>query len=183
MIEKGKDVSFLVSNRAGKKGESPECFDGMVRERNRRGRIRDLRQSLPASGLRQMSGEIGDREVEPAINAWDLLVTRLKARERNRRASASLSPVLSHFLAPHGKLYQRLLTLEQVLGSIPPPITVQEHPGPHEHQHGSPSEEWPQVVHRVREHHEPLRQVAADYGVSHETIRRVLRTSRNHRAG
>jgi hypothetical protein len=28
-----------------------------------------------------------------------------------------------------------------------------------------------------------LRQVAADYGVSHETIRRILRTSRNYRAG
>jgi len=27
--------------------------------------------------------------------------------------------VLIHFLAPHGKLYQRLLALEQLLGSIP----------------------------------------------------------------
>jgi len=24
-----------------------------------------------------------------------------------------------HFVAPHGKLYQKLLTLEQLLGSIP----------------------------------------------------------------
>src|SRR6266568_610476 len=106
-----------------------------------------------------------------------------RGTDRNRRASASLSPVLIHFLAPHGKLYQRLFTLEQVLGSIPPLISEQQHPGPREPQHSIPSEEWPQVVRRVREHHEPLRQVAADYGVSHETVRRILRTSRNHRAG
>jgi Bacterial regulatory proteins, gntR family len=54
-------------------------------------------------------------------------------------------------------------------------ITVQEHRGPREPQHGIPSEEWPQVVRRVLEHHEPLRQVAADYEVSRETIRRILR--------
>ncbi|HLQ30896.1 MAG TPA: hypothetical protein VK140_16800 [Ktedonobacteraceae bacterium] len=46
---------------------------------------------------------------------------------RNRRASASLSPVLIHFLAPHGKLYQRLLALEQLLGSIPPITIAQRH--------------------------------------------------------
>jgi len=39
------------------------------------------------------------------------------------------------------------------------------------------------VVRRVIEHHESLRRVAAEYGVSHETVRRILRTSRNHRAG
>jgi len=30
--------------------------------------------------------------------------------------------VLVHFLEPHGKLYQRLHLLEQLLGSIPPII-------------------------------------------------------------
>ena len=38
----------------------------------------------------------------------------------NRRASASLSPVLVHFAAPQGKLYQRLLTLEPLFERIPP---------------------------------------------------------------
>ena len=91
--------------------------------------------------------------------------------------------MLFHFVAPHGKLYHRLLALEHLLGSIPPLPTAQEHPGPREPHHSIPPEEWPDVVCRVREHHEPLRQVAADYGVSHETIRRLLRTSPNHRAG
>src|SRR5437588_2327069 len=88
-----------------------------------------------------------------------------------------------HFVTPHGKLFQRLLALEQLLGSIPPLLTSQQYAGPREPHYGIPPEEWPNVVRRVIEHQESLRQIAADYGVSHETIRRVLRTSRNHRAG
>jgi hypothetical protein len=91
--------------------------------------------------------------------------------------------VLIHFIAPHGKLYQRLLALEQLLGSIPPFLTAQEHPGPREPKHGIPTEEWPKVMRRVSENHEPLRQVAADYGVSYETIRRLLRAFRKKKAG
>jgi hypothetical protein len=90
--------------------------------------------------------------------------------------------VLIHFVAPHGKLLQRLLALEQLLGSLPPLLTSQQYAGPREPHHGIPPEEWPNVVHRVIEHHESLRQVAADYGVSHETIRRLLRAFRNYRA-
>ena len=37
-----------------------------------------------------------------------------------------------------------------------------------------PLELWPTVVHRVVEQKEPLRTVAAAYGVSHETIRRIM---------
>lgn len=102
---------------------------------------------------------------------------------RNRRASNSLSPVLIHFVAPHGKLLQRLLALEQLLGSLPPIVSAQQHPGPLESHHGIPAEEWPNVVRRFREQHESLRQIAAEYGVSHETIRRVLRISDKERAG
>ena len=91
--------------------------------------------------------------------------------------------MLIHFVAPHGKLSQRLLALEQLLGSIPPLLTSQQYAGPREPQYGIPMEEWPNVVRRVMENHESLRQVAAAYGVSHETVRRILRTSRNHRAG
>jgi Sigma-70, region 4 len=47
----------------------------------------------------------------------------------------------------------------------------------------SNSEEWPNVVRQIREHHESLRQVAADYGVSRETIRRLLRTTGKRSAG
>jgi hypothetical protein len=36
---------------------------------------------------------------------------------------------------------------------------------------------------RVHEYHESLRQVATDYGVSRETVRRLLRTSGEKRAG
>ena len=91
--------------------------------------------------------------------------------------------MLIHFVAPHGKLLQRLLALEQLLGSLPPLVTSQQYTGPRDPHYSIPPEEWPNVVRRVSEHHESLRQVAADYGVSHETIRRILRTSRTHRAG
>ena len=85
--------------------------------------------------------------------------------------------MLIHFVAPHGKLLQRLL------GSIPPLLPSQHHAGPREPRYGIPPEEWPNVVRRVVENYESLRQVAVDYGVSHETVRRILRTSRKHRAG
>jgi hypothetical protein len=90
--------------------------------------------------------------------------------------------VLIHFVAPHGKLLQRLLALEQLLGSLPPFLPLQQNAGPRKPHYGIPPEEWPNVIRRVMENHESLRQVAIDYGVSHETIRRILRTSRNHRA-
>jgi Zn-dependent peptidase ImmA (M78 family) len=35
------------------------------------------------------------------------------------------------------------------------------------------------VIHRVVEQKEPLRTVAAAYGVSHETIRRLMRAATN----
>ena len=91
--------------------------------------------------------------------------------------------MLIHFVAPHGKLLQRLLALEQLIGSLPPLLTSQQYAGPREPHYGIPPEERPHVVRRVVEHHESLRQVATDYGVSHETIRRILRTCRNDRAG
>jgi hypothetical protein len=106
-----------------------------------------------------------------------------KYSNRNRRASNALSPVLIHFVAPHGKLLHRLLALEQLLGSLPPLLPSPQHAGPREPHYGIPTEEWPNVVRRVMEHHESLRQVAAAYDVSHETVRRILRSSRNHRAG
>jgi hypothetical protein len=87
--------------------------------------------------------------------------TNVQIVDRNRRASNALSQVFIHFVAPHGKLLQRLLALEQLLGSLPSLVTPQQHAGPREPHYGIPLEEWPNVVRRVVEHHEPLRQVAA----------------------
>ncbi|HEY6410240.1 MAG TPA: hypothetical protein VIY29_22525 [Ktedonobacteraceae bacterium] len=54
-------------------------------------------------------------------------------------------------------------------------------PGPKQLSYGIPTSEWPTVVQRVVEQKEPLRSVAADFGVSHETIRRLLlRVQRQH---
>jgi hypothetical protein len=46
--------------------------------------------------------------------------------------------------------------------------------------YGILSSEWPNVLQRVLENQEPLRTVAADYGVSHETIRRLIRSSQKN---
>ena len=91
--------------------------------------------------------------------------------------SNALSPILYLFLAPSGKLYlkvQHLLSEDDLFhGSIPRLLkhrrTGQKHPN-----YGVPAELWPTIVHRVVEQKEPLRTLAAAYGVSHETIRRIM---------
>ena len=107
-------------------------------------------------------------------------------RQRNRRATATLSPVLIHFHSPSSFLYQKLQQLlqqDQTRGSnlLLPPIT-NRHPGPAKPRYEIPSEEWPTVLRRVVENQEPLRKVADDYGVSHETVRRVVRAVSKQRA-
>ncbi|HYU73877.1 MAG TPA: hypothetical protein VEL31_14445, partial [Ktedonobacteraceae bacterium] len=100
---------------------------------------------------------------------------------RNRRATATLSPVLIHFHSPSSYLYQKLQRLlEQVSSTAPHALlpTTKRHPGPKQPRHGIPSEEWPTVLRRVVENQEPLRKVADDYGVSYETIRRTVLAAR-----
>jgi hypothetical protein len=91
--------------------------------------------------------------------------------------SSSLSPILYLFLAPAGILYlkaQQLLTHGETHDADPPPIISKRRPGPKHPVYGIPASQWPVVVHRVVEQKEPLRTVAAAYGVSHETIRRIM---------
>ncbi len=97
--------------------------------------------------------------------------------ERNRRVSATLSPILYLFLAPAGKLYlkvQDVLAHGETHDASPPPIVGKRRPGPKHPKYGVPTEHWPMIIHRVVENNEPLRTVAQDYGVSHETIRRIM---------
>jgi hypothetical protein len=53
-------------------------------------------------------------------------------------------------------------------------VIKQRRPGPKQPADGLPASQWPTVLRRVVEQKEPLRTVAAAYGVSHETIRRLL---------
>ena len=91
--------------------------------------------------------------------------------------SNALSPIFSLFLAPSGKLYlkvQQLLAHDETHDASPPPIVSKRRPEPKQPKYGIPAELWPAVVLRVVEQKKPLRTVAAAYGVSHETIRRML---------
>ena len=70
---------------------------------------------------------------------------------------------------------QRLLSEEEPAeGNTPPAVIKQRRPGPKQPADGLPASHWTTVVQRVVEQNEPLRTVAAAYGVSHETIRRIL---------
>ena len=96
-------------------------------------------------------------------------------QRRNRRVSVTLSPTLTLFLEPHGKLY---IKLQQVLAQLPlgeplPPVKKRR-PGPTKPKHSISPTEWPTVLRRVVDNQEPLQKVADDYGVSHESVRHVV---------
>jgi hypothetical protein len=98
--------------------------------------------------------------------------------------SSSLSPIFYLFLASSGILYlkvQHLLTEDETPEGSHPPVMKQRRPGPKYPVYGIPASEWPTVMHRVVELKEPLRIVAAAYGVSHETTRRIMLHVRKQR--
>jgi hypothetical protein len=96
--------------------------------------------------------------------------------------SATLSPILSLFLPPLAKLYHKVKHVlaedETSDGSSPPIVSRQRRLGPKTPKYGIPAEHWPIVIHRIVENKESLRKVAEDYGVSHETVRRLVRAGR-----
>jgi hypothetical protein len=101
-----------------------------------------------------------------------------RGTDRNRRVSSSLSPIFYLFLAPSGKLYlkvQQLLTHSETHDATPHPIVGKRRPGLKNPNYGIPDSEWPTIVQHVVEQKKPLRTVAAAYGVSHETIRFIIR--------
>ncbi len=69
---------------------------------------------------------------------------------------------------------QNLLAGDELVQSRNPPLLKHRRPGPKHPNYGIPAELWPTVIQRVVEQKEPLRTVAVAYGVSHETIRRIL---------
>ncbi len=69
---------------------------------------------------------------------------------------------------------QHLLAEDKLFQRSDPPVIKHRRPGPKQPNYGIPDSQWPTVVQRVVEQKEPLRTVAAAYGVSHETIRRII---------
>jgi hypothetical protein len=97
--------------------------------------------------------------------------------DQNRRESSILSPIFSLFLAPSGKLYlraQHLLAGDELVQRSNPPLPKHRRSGPKQPNYGIPADLRPTVLLRVVEQKEPLRTVAADFGASHETIRRIV---------
>ena len=61
-----------------------------------------------------------------------------------------------------------------------PAVIKQRRPGPKQPADALPASRWPTVLRCVVEKKEPLRKVAAAYGVSPETIRRLLQRQKPH---
>ena len=97
---------------------------------------------------------------------------------RNRRVSAPLSPIFSLFQIPTSTLSQKLQLVLSEEFQIPLVIKTQRRPGPKHIPYGIPPDQRPIVLQRVLENHESYRNVASDYGVSRETIRRLVRASK-----
>jgi hypothetical protein len=90
---------------------------------------------------------------------------------------SSLSPIFYLFLLPAGVLYQKvqhLLAGDELVEKNSLSFIKHQRQRPKRRNNGILSEQWPTVIHRVVEQKEPLRTVAVAYGVSHETIRRIL---------
>jgi hypothetical protein len=91
--------------------------------------------------------------------------------------SSALSPIFSLFLIPSGKLYfkvQHLLKGDELPQRSNHPLLQHRRPGPKHPNYGIPASQWLAIVQQVVEQKKPLRTVAAEYGVSHETIRRIV---------
>jgi hypothetical protein len=92
--------------------------------------------------------------------------------------SSALSPIFSLFLFSSVVLYRKVQLLfagdDRTQASHTSTMIKLCRPGPKHPARRIPTSEWPNVVQRVVERKEPLRIVAAVYGVSHETIRGIL---------
>jgi hypothetical protein len=153
------------------------------------------RGTTPAGSWAQASKKRrGDREVDSAIKAWGLLAAGLKATDRNRRASnhrsaLALIPLENLFSGREDLLVSTKKSssastdashdlFDQVL-TDPVVVSLQRRPGP-DHPHWKiPPAEWQTVLQRI-DLGESLRTVAAEYGVSYEAVRRVVRAARQH---
>src|SRR5450631_2903427 len=104
-----------------------------------------------------------------------------KDPRRNRRATShrsylALIPLEKLFPGRNDILVYRHPTI-YIADQSDFPSLPQRRPGPDNPQWKIPASEWPTVLRRVEQNGEPLRQVARDYGVSYEAVRRVVRAA------
>jgi hypothetical protein len=69
---------------------------------------------------------------------------------------------------------QQVLAHRETPDTSPPVMGGKQRPGPKYLKYRVPTDHWPMIIHRVAENNEPLRAIAQEYGVSHETIRRLI---------
>jgi hypothetical protein len=118
------------------------------------------------------------QEIVPSPVGVNKAVILAQGRSRNRRATTTLSPILYLFQLPTSTLYRKLHTVLSQEIQTPIVIETQRRPGPKDIPYGIPEDQWSTVLRRVLENHESYRKVANDYGVSRETIRRLVGASK-----
>src|SRR6266487_2219758 len=101
-----------------------------------------------------------------------------RGTDRNRRGSNHRSPLAG---IPLAKLFPGrnvLLAYRHPNSNLPDTSSFpQRQPGPDAPHWKIPAATWPIVLQRI-DQGEPLRKVASDYGVSYETVRRVIQAAR-----
>ena len=90
---------------------------------------------------------------------------------------STLSATRLLFREPSGILLLKLQQVVEAVRKVEVPL-AKRRPGPAKPHYAVPRSDWPDVVRRV-EQGETLRQVAASYSTSYETVRRILRTARS----
>ena len=102
------------------------------------------------------------------------------ACSRNRPEPTGVEFYVTNFLSLPNPLWgpvskgSALLAEDETPEGSHPPVMKYRRPGPKHLVYSIPPFEWSRVLQRVMEQKEPLRTVAAAYGVSHETIRRIV---------
>jgi hypothetical protein len=112
------------------------------------------------------------------IVQFNLEIVNYTINRRNRRATIHRSHLS---LIPLEKLFpgrNDILVYKHPNSNLPDASSLpQRRPGPNDPHWKIPVAAWPIVLHRI-DKGEPLRKVASDYGVSYETVRRVIRAAR-----
>jgi hypothetical protein len=89
-------------------------------------------------------------------------------------SSAFLATSCNILLQDHIRPISRFPAVHQKPGRVKSKLALTKHP-----RYAIPAEHWPMVMHLVVEQKEPLPTAAAAYGVSHETIRRLIGAATN----
>lgn len=117
---------------------------------------------------------------EYIISAWEKLLKRDEVQVRPVVRCPSVPPLTTFgpdSVTPDASTERPFFVVSE--SSQP---RKQRRPGPAHPRYGIPPKMWPDVLRRV-EQGDTLRQIAQDYGVSYETVRRTTKAAHKQQGG